>query len=121
MKKVILLLTLTVLSLLLLVSCGEPVTYTVNFDTDGGDKIPSATVNEGEAVPEPDEPEKDYASFLGWYLGNAEYDFSSPVTADITLTAKWEREEFRVKFDTAGGSLIDRVKVYGGDPVSRPQ
>lgn len=27
--------------------------------------------------------------FKGWYLNGSEYDFSKPVTKDITLTASW--------------------------------
>jgi len=122
MKKILLIVFAALFFAAFLVSCrSEPIAYTVNFDTDGGEKIASITVNDGEVVAEPDEPEKEYSIFLGWYLDDNEYDFSTPVTSNITLTAKWEREEYRVKFDTAGGNLIDRVKVYGGDSVERPE
>ena len=28
--------------------------------------------------------------FAGWYLGDALYDFNTPVTAPLTLTARWK-------------------------------
>lgn len=122
MKKFLLFIAVALLFTLCLVSCGDKTpTYTVTFDTDGANDIASVTVKSGEAVAEPTAPSKDYAEFLGWYVGKVKYDFSTPVTGDITITAKWERNEYRVKFDTAGGNIIDRVKVLGGDPVERPE
>lgn len=78
------------LAILLLSACtGEVATYTVTFDSDGGSAIPSVTVNEGECADMPAPPSKYKQDFVGWYLDGAEYDFASPVTADIRLTAKW--------------------------------
>lgn len=69
----------------------EANTYTVTFATDGGSSISSQKVEEGKLVTKPSVPEKEGYKFIGWYLNNAEYDFKSAVTKDITLTAKWEK------------------------------
>ncbi|MCL2695988.1 MAG: hypothetical protein FWE69_06660, partial [Clostridiales bacterium] len=29
-------------------------------------------------------------TFTGWYLGEAKFDFATPITGDITLKAKWK-------------------------------
>ena len=123
MKKLLLFLSVMLLAASFLISCGaepDPVTYTVKFDTNGGEKIDSVSVVAGGTVADPGEPEKDYENFLGWYLGNEKYDFDTPVNSDITIKAKWEKIEYKVKFDTDGGSIIDRVKVYGGETVEKP-
>ena len=124
MKKLLLFTVMSLLALFL-VSCGaEPpatTTYTVTFDSDGGSTVNSVTVNSGETVAAPADPTKEYSTFDGWYQGEKKYNFTFPVTSDITLTAKWERNEYRVKFDTAGGNIIDRAKVLGGDSVQKPQ
>ncbi len=68
-------------------------TYTVTFDYNyEGSVADYVTVNSGEAVAQPADPERDGYSFDGWYTDSATtaaYDFSSAVTADLTLYAKW--------------------------------
>lgn len=39
----------------------------------------------------PDTPVKPGYRFVGWYNGNAKWDFDTPVTENLTLTAKWEK------------------------------
>lgn len=72
---------------------------TVTFDTDGGNPVPeSVTVKMGEKLTEPTAPQKSSSSceydFLGWYVGDKEWNFSvDVVTEDITLMAKWKVTE----------------------------
>ena len=63
--------------------------YTVTFDTDGGSKVNSQTVPYGETAKTPAIPAKTGYTFAGWYLDGKAYDFTAPVTANMTLTAKW--------------------------------
>lgn len=67
-------------------------TFTVTFDSDGGSEVEPQTVEEGQTATEPEAPTKEGYTFSGWLLEGEEYDFSTPVTADITLTAYWETE-----------------------------
>jgi uncharacterized repeat protein (TIGR02543 family) len=65
-------------------------TYTVTFDSDGGTDIDAVTVDENATVAAPADPTREGDTFNGWYTVDGElYDFTTPVTADITLTAKW--------------------------------
>ena len=69
--------------------------YTVTFDTDGGSTVPLQTVSKGEKAVQPPVPIKtdvdgNLYEFQGWYNDGVEYYFDTPVTADITLKAKWE-------------------------------
>ncbi|OHE27426.1 MAG: hypothetical protein A2009_01800 [Tenericutes bacterium GWD2_38_27] len=81
----------------LLMSCTEPevpsevVTYTVTFNSDGGTAVTSLTVDENALVTEPADPTKEGYVFEYWYVTDSEveYDFTTPVTANITLTASW--------------------------------
>ena len=76
-------------------STEEPDEYTVTFDTQGGSPIDAKTVTSGTACTEPaTNPTKAGSTFAGWYTDSActdgsEYDFSKPVTSNITLYAKW--------------------------------
>ena len=64
--------------------------YTVKFDTDGGTKIESQKVNKGDKVTKPQDPTKLGNEFIGWYVGNKEYNFDSKVNKNLTIKAKWE-------------------------------
>lgn len=71
---------------------GGTIRYTVKFDTDGGSAVSSKTVTRNSKVAEPADPTKDGYTFDGWYTDKnltAAYDFSQPVTKNITLYAKW--------------------------------
>ncbi len=70
----------------------EPTHYTVTFDSDNGEPSKTtADVIEGRNVHEPsDTPTKEGYVFDGWYTESGEkYDFTTPVTEDITLKAHW--------------------------------
>ena len=70
----------------------EPTRYTVKFETDHGTDPDNITVVSGNAATKPTDPTKDGWMFLGWYEDSGltkEFDFSTLVTADITLYAKW--------------------------------
>lgn len=64
--------------------------YTVTFTGEGVTQS-TQTVAEGDKAIEPNDPVRDGFTFDGWYLGDQKYDFSTPVTGDITLTAKWNQ------------------------------
>ena len=64
--------------------------YTVTFDSNGGNAIFSQTVVSGKTLNAPETPVKVGYEFLGWYLGDTKWEFDIyTVTKDITLTAKW--------------------------------
>lgn len=69
-------------------------TFAVTFDAVGGLPVPAVQrVADGERAVEPSvKPEKGGYTFEGWYLGSEKYDFSKPVTSDITLVARWKEE-----------------------------
>ena len=65
--------------------------HTVTFDSNGGHTVASQTVDDKGKVKEPTAPTRDSWTFAGWYLNGVEYDFTTPVTQDITLKAGWKR------------------------------
>ena len=67
---------------------------TITFDLDGGNEtIDSQIVCVDGLVTAPEVPTKDGYIFNGWLLNGEPYDFASPVTQDMTLTAKWGTEQ----------------------------
>lgn len=96
-----------------------PSEHTVTFDTAGGSEIEEKTVESGKTVEKPADPTKEGYLFDGWYNGETAYDFSTPVTGDITLKANWAVAK-TVKFDTDGGSAVDAIAVKVGATVTKP-
>lgn len=62
---------------------------TVTFDSDNGNTVQEEKVLRGQKASAPTAPTKAGYSFDGWYNGDDLYDFNTPVTENITLTAKW--------------------------------
>ena len=66
-------------------------TFAVTFDRGDGTKTGPELVPWNDKVPRPtSDPEKSGHTFVGWYLGDALYDFDTPVNAPLTLTARWK-------------------------------
>lgn len=66
--------------------------FTATFESNGGSAVDAQTVDYGTALTRPQNPTKAGKSFAGWHSDSEltqEYDFSAPVTQDITLYAKW--------------------------------
>ena len=86
--------------------------YTVTFDSYGGTPVPpKQEVEYGLTAAKPDDPTLKGHTFAFWYLGEDEqnataYDFGTPVTENITLTAKWNINKYTVTFDTDGGTPV---------------
>ena len=94
MKKVIAVAGLVlVLAFTALTACAEQ-SYTVTFQSNGGTEIATQLVEAGGVASEPKEPERDGFEFSGWYTQEEFgeeylYDFTEPVTENITLYAGW--------------------------------
>ncbi len=70
-------------------------TYTVHFNTGEGGPTPqdqSIQPVYGRVQRPTTDPTREGYQFDGWFTGNIAYDFSRPVTQNLTLTAKWTSE-----------------------------
>jgi len=99
----------------------------VSFDVNGGGAILPRTVHIGDALNlGPDEiPTRSKFDFEGWYTDDntftVQYDFSTPVTEDITLYAKWEPVPiFTVSFEANGGGAVSSQSVESGKAANQP-
>ncbi len=81
---------------------------TFNVTFRDGDVETTQPVVSGELASKPRDTSKEGYKFLGWYNGETSFDFSTPITEDITLTAKWEA------VTGSGGNEDD--KTPGVDP-----
>ena len=80
--------------------CDKSVTHTVTIV--GAIKSSTQQVKDGEFAKKPSaDPTKSGYKFDGWFVGETEYNWDTPVTKDITITAK-----FTKLFDVRNGSAV---------------
>ena len=95
--------------------------YTVTFDTNGGSAVESQTVAYGGQAAAPAAPAKPGYTFAGWERDGKAYDFTAPVTANMTLTARWTANQYTITFDTDGGSAIEPITQDYGTAITAPE
>ncbi|MCQ2742800.1 MAG: InlB B-repeat-containing protein, partial [Bacilli bacterium] len=92
--------------------------YLVTFDTDFGSYIAPTFVYEGFTLTAPEEPTKENFAFYGWYdksdYSGGKFDFSSPITSDMTLYARWGYSFTCVNCD---GSTFQKDVYLDGETV----
>ena len=103
---------------------GTPVTVTYVYGALGG-TYATQIVQTGETAIRPTEPKVNGFTFGGWYTDENctdknKYDFETPVTGDMTLTAKWTANSYTITFDTDGGSKIDPITQDYGTVITAP-
>ncbi len=129
---------------------GDPVTLTedapftaqwsdgmaVDFNSNGGSIVDTQYVLPGACATAPTMPVRNGYKFLCWTRNGSEFDFSTPITGDVTLTALWamgtnineggESGQLPDGWTTSGdvddyvwtvdtGYLSDETGAHGGD------
>ncbi len=96
-------------------------TYTLHFETDGGDPAPAdQELAEGASPLAVTPPAKEGFTFAGWYKGDEKVDldsFTMPAE-DVTLTAHWE--ESSAAADEAAAKAVEEAieKLPAADKVT---
>ena len=98
--------------------------YTVTFDSKGGSEVKAVKVKKGGTITLPANPTKADFVFAGWFTDDNtfknQFDATTPITANLTLYAKWDVPEYTVTFDSKGGSEVKAVKVKKGNTITLP-
>lgn len=85
----------------------QTVYYTVNF-YNGTSLYTSSQVEENTTVTKPTDPAKDDYTFEGWYDANdVQFVFTTPITADLNLYAKFSTDEHEVTFHLNYDNLVE--------------
>ncbi len=101
--------------------------YTVTFNTNGGTDVDAQDVAYKGLATLPEEPTKVGHVFAGWYADEAlttEFNFTTPITADTTVYAKWNKAIVTITFNLVkdwmvGGGTNETVpiNIYYGDVI----
>ena len=92
---------------------------TVTFQSEGGSEVASQ-IRANAPAAQPDNPTKEGYTFIGWYNGEEKWNFADAVATDLTLTAKWQVNQYTITFDTAGGSEVAPITQDYGTTITAP-
>ena len=108
-----------------LVAKWEKSKYTVKFVSDHG-SFADQTIEHGKLI-ETDKltiPEVEGYTFDGWYTTNdthsTKFDFSTPITGDTTVYAKWTANDYEVSFITEHGKTPTSQNVKYNGTATNP-
>ena len=94
-------------------------THRVTFDSDGGSAVTVQNVAHGSAATKPADPTRSGYIFDGWFNGETEWNFTTAISAPITLKAKWAVVH-TVTFDSDGGSDVTAQDIRNGSKATKP-
>lgn len=92
---------------------------TVTFQSEGGSEVASQ-IRANTPADQPADPTKEGYTFIGWYNGEEKWNFADAVATDLTLTAKWQVNQYTITFDTAGGSEVPSITQDYGTAITPP-
>ena len=115
---------------------------TVTFNSNGGSSVANKVIKKGEKVSKPTNPTRTGYTFNGWHLDNKSFNFDTTIEKDITLVAKWSKNQtssssgnssqnqsqpkpqevkkYTVTFNSNGGSAVATQTITAGGKATRP-
>lgn len=86
------------------------------FTADGTTFAQPQTIDRGGKFTKPAAPSKENHTFAGWYNGDEKFDFDDDTTNApnvLNLVAKWDINQYTVKFVSDHGSFADQTIEHG--------
>ena len=93
--------------------------YTVTFQSEGGSEVASQ-IRANTPAARPADPTKEGYTFIGWYNGESEWNFADAVATDLTLTAKWQLNQYTITFKPENGGQDIVIKQDYGTAITAP-
>ena len=92
---------------------------TVTFLSDGESAAPSQ-IRANTPADQPADPTKEGYTFIGWYNGEEKWNFADAVTEALTLTAKWQVNQYTITFKPENGGQDIVIKQDYGTAITAP-
>jgi rhamnogalacturonan endolyase len=92
--------------------------YTVTYSGDDVVTTQELVAYGANAI-QPPTPVREGYTFAGWYNGNTQWNFNTPVTGDLSLSANWSPLRYRVDF-VSENTITASQNVYHGQKVRDP-
>ena len=93
--------------------------FQVHFESGTEDIILTKYVKRNKKIEKPIDPIKEGYVFIEWQLDGKTYNFNEEINEDITLTAKWMKEEYiEIIFNTNSDNVIENKKILKGSSIN---
>ncbi len=96
--------------------------FAVTFNSMEGSPVDNQTIEENSCATKPADPTRTGYTFSGWYTNSDydsdAYDFATPVTAPITLYAKWTINTYTISYSSDYGTAPATKTVEWGTKLS---
>lgn len=92
---------------------------TVTFLSDGEHTAPPQ-IRANAPADQPADPIKEGYTFIGWYNGEEKWNFADAVTEALTLTAKWQVNQYTITFKPENGGQDIVIKQDYGTAITAP-
>ncbi len=97
--------------------------YTVTFVSNGV-TVDTQTIEHGKSATLPEDPSKDGHTFKGWFFDNETYNLqfnvNYPITSEVIIYSKFERDLLLVEFFDDNDELLRREYVLYGASATAP-
>ena len=99
--------------------------YTVSFDTNGGNTAADLAVAYGSTITSPTGTTRTGYALVGWFSDASltqqwDFDTDTMPANDVVLYAKWTTNSYTVSFDANGGSSVADLAVAYGNTITSP-
>lgn len=92
---------------------------TVTFLSDGEHTAPPQ-IRANAPAARPADPTKEGYTFIGWYNGEEKWNFADAVTEALTLTAKWQVNQYTITLKPENGGQDIVIKQDYGTAITAP-
>lgn len=92
-------------------------TYTIKYDSKGGQSYSSFTRKHGETLGTLPSPTKDYYNFTGWKSGSTAVTASTVVKSNMTLTAQWKAKDEWSDWSAWSKTAVSQKKDENGTVI----
>ena len=76
----------------------------------------TAAIDEDGRIKAPEVPSREGYKFIGWYVGENQFDFSQKVTESVIVYAKWTEKEYNVTVVDCFGNTLAETKCKYNHP-----
>lgn len=92
-------------------------TYTLTFDSQGGDAVDAITASAADEIKSLPAPNRENYLFEGWYTAadGGEKVTNLTLVKDTTLYAHWKSVHYTITFDAQGGSPVNPIVADVGN------
>lgn len=94
--------------------------FAVNFEAGGETVYDPQRIVKNQLVEKPEDPKLTGHIFVDWYKDaelTTKYNFADPVTDNLTIYAKWTKEQYVVNFVDNGGVPVEAQTVEYNDII----